>query len=178
MRQAVTCVLLAVLFPTLAEARKPQCTLRVHLEANAQDGPVFSSPMRSPMTGRSLVIQKTPTISELDVVAFYPYPATDGSFGVLFQLNDHGKLALDTLSVDRRGTFLYVLVNGRLVADMQIDRRVSDGKLYVASGLSARDIELMKKEWRVIGRRKSSKDQVPSSKEAPNPKSQDTGRAF
>lgn len=154
MRRTVACALVAVLLPAICEARKPRCTLRVHLEGNANDGPVFSSQARSTATGKQVVIQKTPTISELDVLAFRPYVAADGSYGVLFQLNDHGKLALDTLSVDRRGTHLYVFVNGRGVAELQIDRRVSDGQLYLASGLTQADIDLMKKDWPVIGERK------------------------
>ena len=103
-------------------------------------------------TGRELVISKVPTISELDVVGFQAYPAADGTYGVLFHLNDHGKLALDTLSVERRGSTLIVLVNGRLVGELQIDRRVSDGKLYIAAGLTAQDVELMKKDWRPLNR--------------------------
>jgi len=31
---------------------------------------------------------------------------------------------------------------------------VSDGKIYVPSGLTAADIELMKKQWRSSGERK------------------------
>ena len=130
-----------------AEGRKPRCTLRAHVEANAQDGPVFSSRIRSPGDGREVVISKVPTISEVDVVGFQAYPAANGTFGVLFQLNDHGKLALDTLSIERRGSSLFVFVNGRLLDELQIDRRVADGKLYIAAGLTPSEIELMKKEW-------------------------------
>lgn len=128
--------------------------MRVHLEGNANDGPVFSSQMLSPATRKPVVIQKTPVISEQDVIAFKPYETAHGSYAVLFQLNDHGKLALDTLSVERRGRFLYVFVNGRPVAELQIDRRVSDGQLYIASGLTAADVALMNKDWRLIGARK------------------------
>lgn len=121
------------------------------------DGDVFSSRLRSPTTGRDVVIEKVPAISESDVAAFRAIPAVDGTYGVLFQLNDHGKLALDTLSVDRRGSYLYVFVNGRPAAELQIDRRVSDGQLYVASGLTQADVALMAKEWpRLSGRKKSS----------------------
>jgi hypothetical protein len=147
MRRIASCVLLLLLLPAVADARKPRCTVRAHLEGNANDGEVFSSRLTSQATGKSIVIQKTPVISEHDVVGFTAYPAADGSFGVLFDLNDHGKLALDTLSIEKRGTYLYVFVNGKPVAELQIDRRVSDGKLYVASGLSAADVELMKKDW-------------------------------
>jgi hypothetical protein len=148
MRSLAACFLAVLLTVGTAEARKPRCTLRAHVEANAQDGPTFSSRLRSPTTGREVFISKAPTISELDVVSFRAYPAANGTFGVLFQLNDHGKLALDTLSIERRGSSLFIFVNGRFIDELQIDRRVSDGKLYLAAGLTTADIELMKKSWR------------------------------
>lgn len=152
MRCLAACFFAVLLGVSTAESRKPRCTLRAHVEANAQDGPVFSSRLRSPKSGREVNIAKVPAISELDVVGFQAYPAADGTYGVLFHLNDHGKLALDTLSVERRGTSLFVFVNGRLVDELQIDRRVSDGKLYLAAGLTPQDLELMKKDWRPIER--------------------------
>ena len=154
MKGLVAWIFVVLLSAPLAAARKPHCTLRAHLEANPQDGPVFSSQIRSPATGRTLAIAKTPAISELDVVAFRPYPAAGGTYGALFQLNDHGKLALDTLSVERRGSSLFIFVNGRFLDELQIDRRVSDGRLYLAAGLTQKDVDLMKKQWRLIGQRK------------------------
>jgi len=154
MRSLAACALLALLSPASLEAKKPHCTVRAHVEGNVNDGAVFSTQLRSSATGKKIVIQKVPTISERDVMAFRPYQAADGSFGVLLQLDDHGKLALDTLSVERRGTFLYIFINGRPAAELQIDRRVSDGRLYIASGLTKADIELMQKDWPAIGQAK------------------------
>jgi hypothetical protein len=154
MRLLLAALLLAFLSAPAAEAKKPRATLRAHVEANAHDGEAFSTKMRSAITGKNIVIEKVPTISERDVVAFRPYPAENGTFGVLFQLNDHGKLALDTLSIDRRGRFLYIFVNGKPAAELQIDRRVSDGQLYIATGLTQADLLLMQKEWPLIGERK------------------------
>jgi hypothetical protein len=147
MRPLLVCTFLVFVAVGAAEARKPRCTLRAHVQANANDGAVFSTRVRSMTSGKEVVIEKVPTISERDVLAFRAYPGADGSYGVLFELNDHGKLALDTLSVERRGTYLHVFVNGRPVAELQIDRRVSDGQLYVPSGLTAADVALMWKEW-------------------------------
>ena len=65
-----------------------------------------------------------------------------------------GRVVLDTLSVERRGGFLFVFINGRMITELQIDKRVSDGKIYVPSGLTAADIELMKKQWRLPGQPK------------------------
>jgi len=150
MRTAATCAVIALLVVASGEAKKPRCTFRAHTEANASDGPVFSTEIRSMLSGKKVVIEKMPSLSERDVVSFQAYPASDGSYGALLQLNDHGRIALDSLSIERRGTFLFIFVNGRPLAELQIDRRVSDGKIYIASGLTSNDIELMKKEWRPI----------------------------
>ena len=61
---------------------------------------------------------------------------------------------LDTLSVERRGSLLFVFMNGRPLTELQVDRRVSDGKMYLASGLTEADIKLMNKDWKLIGGRK------------------------
>lgn len=151
MNRLLACIVVAALGASSGEARKPRCTFRAHVAANTHDSGVFSSRVRSAVTGQNITIEKVPTISEWDIASFRAYPAQDGTFGVLFQLNEHGKLALDTLSVDRRGTMLYVFVNGRLASELQIDRRVPDGKLFVASGLTAADIALMKNDWPISG---------------------------
>ena len=70
------------------------------------------------------------------------------------QLDEHGRVVLDTLSVERRGSLLFVFINGRPITELEIDKRVSDGKIYIPSGLTSADIELMKKDWRMIGQRK------------------------
>jgi hypothetical protein len=109
---------------------------------------------RARSSGKDVTIQKLPWITDYDVVAFAPYQAQDGTYGALFLLDEHGRVVLDTLSVEHRGGFLFVLTNGRLITELQIDKRVSDGKIYIPSGLTAADIEVMKKDWRLIGRRK------------------------
>jgi len=39
-------------------------------------------------------------------------------------------------SIERRGGLLFVLINGGAITELQIDRRVSDGRIYIASGLT------------------------------------------
>ena len=137
-----------------AAAKERHCTFRVHAQANPQDTDVFSIAARATSSGKDVAMEKTPWITEHDVMAFSPYPAKDGSFGALFQLDEHGSVVLDTLSVERRGRFLFVFINGRMITDLQIDKRVSNGRIYVPSGLTAADIELMKKQWRLPGQPK------------------------
>jgi len=141
---------MAVFLVSSAEAGAQHCIFRVHLEAKAQDGSVFAQPLRS-LTGRSVFIEKMPWITERDVRKFYPYRAADGSHAALLQLDDHGRTVLDTLSVEHRGSYLYVFLNGRPLTEFQIDRRVSDGRIYLPSGLTETDIKLMNKDWKLIG---------------------------
>jgi hypothetical protein len=154
MKRLLVCGLIALLLPSPAFAKKPKCTFRAHLEGNRNDSAIFATPVRSRFSGNEVFIEKIPTISEQDVSAFYPYRATDGTFGVLIELNEHGKLALDTLSIEHRGKSLFVFLNGRDITELQIDRRVSDGKIYLPSGITEQDIVLMAKAWRMIGQRK------------------------
>ena len=129
------------------------CIFRVHVGANANDTDTFAQPVHS-RTGRDVFIEKTPWINERDVKAFYPYRAGDGSYAALLLLDDHGRTILDTMSVERRGSLLFVFVNGRPLTELQVDRRVSDGKIYLASGLTEADIKLMNKDWKLLGRQK------------------------
>lgn len=130
-----------------AAAKRPHCTVRVHVEANVHDSEVFAGAVRAQFSGKQIAIERMPRITEADVAAFQTYPDGQGNYGAMLQLNDHGRFALDELSMERRGGLLFVFVNGRPVAELQIDRRVPDGKIYIASGLTAADIELMKKQW-------------------------------
>ena len=149
---AILLLLLCLTAPVRARPR--HCMLRVHCEANPQDTAVFSSAVRAQLSGREVAIEKIPRISENDVEAFYPYPLGNGNFGVLLQLDEHGKVALDELSIERRGGYLFVFINGRAITELQIDKRVRDGQLYIASGLTLADINLMKKDWKLIGGKK------------------------
>src|SRR5213082_406974 len=135
-------------------AKQRHCTLRVHTQANPRDTEVFATSVRTQLSGKEVAIEKMPWISERDVIAFSPYPAANGTYGALFQLDEHGRVVLDTLSIERRGSLLFVFINGRPITELAIDKRVSDGKIYIASGLTAADINLMKKDWRLLGQRK------------------------
>ena len=145
------CTLFAV---AAGVAKQSHCMLRVHAQANQQDTAVFATSVRAQVSGKDVAIEKMPRISEQDVIAFYPYAAANGTYGALFQLDEHGRVTLDALSIERRGSFLFVFINGRPITELEIDKRVSDGKLYIPSGLTSTDIELMKKDWRLIGQRK------------------------
>lgn len=148
-------IVLCLFWPSAGGFAKQQhCTFRVHAQANPRDTEVFATSGRAQVPGKEIAIEKIPWISERDVSAFSPYPAQDGTYGALIQLDEHGRVVLDTLSIERRGRLLFVFINGRFITGLQVDKRVSDGKIYIPSGLTAADIGLMKKDWRSIGQKK------------------------
>ena len=146
--------LIVALLAISATGKDRHVIFRVHAEANPNDTATFSSSVRALYSGKQVAIERMPRLSERDVVAFYPMSAGDKNYGALFQLDEHGRLALDALSIERRGSLLFVLINGRSITELQIDKRVSDGRIYIPSGLTKADIDLMKKEWRLIGQSK------------------------
>jgi hypothetical protein len=152
MRKLLSAALLFLLATSAASA-SGHCTFRVHVGANQNDGAVFAQPFRS-LSGKSVFIDRTAWLSERDVKSFYPYRAADGSYGALLQLDDHGRTVLDTLSVERRGSTLFIFVDGRPLTELLVDRRVKDGKIYLPAGLTQADIKLMAKDWKVSGRKK------------------------
>src|ERR1700730_14940694 len=107
--------LILALLAISATAKDRHCVFRVHAEANPNDTATFSSSVHAQISGKPVAIEKIPRLSEQDVVAFYPVPAEDKSYGALFQLDEHGRIALDALSIERRGSLLFVLINGRAI---------------------------------------------------------------
>ena len=146
--------LIVASFAVPVSGKDAHCIFRVHVEANAHDTASFSSSVPALFSGKKVAIERIPRLSEQDVVAIYSYSAKDGTYGALFQLDEHGRIALDALSLEKRGQLLFVLVNGRAVAELQVDQRVTDGRIYVASGLTKADLDAMKKCWRLIGEKK------------------------
>lgn len=139
----------------MAGTSKPPLSLRFHTESAPISGDSFT--MTVPLeenSGRKICISKVPVISEQDVRAIYPFPADDGTLGCAFKLDEHGRIAIDTLSQERRGSLLLGFVNSRLVTTMEIDRHVTSGVLYIARGLRPEEIEIMKKHFPVLGENK------------------------
>ncbi len=138
-----------------AAAKKPELTVRFHAEANAQDGDRFASPAALRYPPRAAYIEKTPSISERNIKAIYPFPTKDTSWGCSFQLDGSGRLALEVLSTERKGTSIVVFISSKTtthqVIDMVIDQRVSDGVITVQHGLTELEIAALRKQFPVLG---------------------------
>lgn len=152
----------ALLIPLLglalmgAAKKQPEVTVRFHSEITSGSSEKFGLPVSVSNPSRQTQIGKIPDISELDIKAIYPFPAPDGTLGCAFKLDQHGTLALDTLSIDKRGKVVVAFLNGRQVIDMIIDRRVSDGIITIRRGLTPQEIALLQKKYPTLGAPKTS----------------------
>lgn len=136
-----------------ASKRTPPLAIRFHAEANARDTDTFAMPVN--LGGdppRQVFVERVPSISERDFVAVFPFPARGGgSYGAEFQLSEHGRLTLQTVSAAHRGGFLLAMVNGRPLLPLTVDRVVTDGLLVVPYGLTAGEVRTLEETYPHVG---------------------------
>ena len=145
--------LLALCF--VAAASKPKLMIRFHCEANPNSGSAFAISAPVPGSSNPISLSKVADINESDIVAIFPFAAEDGSLGCSFKLDTHGRIALDMLSQESHGALLVGFVNNRAVTAMLIDRRVSDGVITIARGLTPAEIVMMSKRYPSLGQKKN-----------------------
>lgn len=163
---------LRFLLPAIALAclgmaeRPPTVTVRFFAEANARDGASFSTPIKLGNPQRDAHLEKIATVHERQIKAIYPFRAPDGTWGCAFKLDNDGRINLEVVSTERRGTFLVGFIGTKKgshrVADMLIDRTVSDGIISVPKGLTDMEVAVLSKQFKVLG----GADAVPKLKTA------------
>ncbi len=153
---------LALLFLPGAASKNYQIGIRFHTEANANDSGVFSSPVTVQYpAAHQAYVEQVPRVSERDVKGIYPFPAEDGSYGCAFYLDGTGRLHLEVLSTERRGTCLVVFLQTKLgvhhVGDLLIDQRISDGIIVVPRGFTQLEISALEKEFKTVQQNQPAK---------------------
>ncbi len=133
---------------------KPKITIRFHAEANPRDSERFASPVALKNPPRAAYIAKTPVISERQILGFYAYPAADGTWGSVFKLDQSGRISLEVVSTQQRGTslvaFFTTKTTNHQVVDMVIDKPVRDGIITIPSGLTALEVDALKRNFKPI----------------------------
>jgi hypothetical protein len=138
------------IFLIAAGKKQPEVSVRFYTEGVAGDTESFALPLYLQDPPRKVYVSKIANISEHDITAIYPFQATDGSIGCVFLLNETGKIALDVLSVEKRGTSLIATMNGRTVISLLIDRRIPDGILVIPHGLTVQEGLLLKQTFKLF----------------------------
>lgn len=146
--------LAAVLACFTGMAKKPAFTVRFHVETIGQDTERFAQPVSLTNPPRQTFIEKTPVIFERHIVGIYTYPAPDGTFAAVFKLDSAGRIALESVTTQKRGRALVAFVGTKKgshqVTDMVIDRPVLDGIIVIQQGLTALEVEALKKQFKPV----------------------------
>lgn len=149
MRRPLVLLFAAALLCT-GGAKKPAVDLRIHGEGIAAEAPTFAFPATL-LNGREVFLSRMPLITHREVRSIYPFPAADGSEGVYLKLDGHGTGLLQQHTMERPGRTLVVLLNGRQVINLVVDRPVNDGIVSIPRGLTPEDIALLRAAYPVIG---------------------------
>jgi hypothetical protein len=131
-------------------AKKPVIDVRVHALGNASEAPTFAFPATL-LNGTPVFLQRMPLVTQREVRAVYPFQAADGTLGTYLQLDSHGTRLLQQHSMSRQGDVLVVLVNGRQISNLLVDRPINDGIISIPRGLVADDIEFLTSVFPVVG---------------------------
>jgi hypothetical protein len=141
----------------LGGAKKPPMVdIRIHALGTEAEAPTFAIPATL-LNGTPVFLQRMPLLSQREVNAVYPFVAADGSHGTYLRVDNHGSRLLQQHTMSRRGELLVVLVNGRQVSNLLVDRPIDDGIVSIPRGLSADDIDLLTSVFPVIGQEATPK---------------------
>lgn len=168
----VTAALLAVGAGFAHAGAKKQSAVSVRVYGQGGiEGEDFAQKVPLLNSSRTVYMQTLPLISERDIVAYYPFPARDnsGTYACYFKLDNHGSDLLSQHTMANRDTYLLAFFNGRHIADIYIDRGVSDGILYIPTGLREGDLELLSMTFPEIGNEKGGTHKRPAPTPIPKP---------
>ncbi len=145
----------------LGMSRKQAVTVRFYAEANAHDGASFSRQITVGTPPRQIYIEQIPSINEHNLKAFYPFQASDGSWGAYFQLDQKGRIDLEVVSTERRGTTMVAYIGTakgvHQVIDMMVDKPIRDGIIAIPRGMTEMEVAALTQEYPVMGQMKKKR---------------------
>ena len=133
-----------------AGAKKPVLDLRIHAEGTEAEAPTFAIPATL-LDGRPVFLQRMALISQSEIESVYPFQAADGSGGVYLKLGQHGSRLLQQHTMSKQGGLLVVMLNGRMISNLLVDRPINDGIVCIPRSLSPEDITLLTSAFPVLG---------------------------
>lgn len=138
----------------VAGAKRPVLDIRIHAEGLASEAPTFAIPAKL-LDGRPVYLQRLPLITQSEIDAIYPFAAADGTQGVYLKLSMHGARLLQQFTMSQHGKLLIVMLNGRMVSNLLVDRPIDDGIVCIPRSLTQEDITLLSSAFPVLGQQQS-----------------------
>ena len=154
-------VIAALAVTGMGFAKKPNITVRFHVEANERDGQPFAMPVKFANPPRDGFMTQIPAISERNIESIFPFRAADGTGGCAFKLDSFGRTALETMTLSNRGSAVVAFVGTKTgthqVIDMVIDKVIRDGIISIPRGLTDLEIAALEKEYKPMGQGRKKK---------------------
>lgn len=154
MRRFLPLLLIPFLSASAGEQKSSPLTVRLHAEGSPSDGETFGTKIQLTNPAREITIGKVPIVTERDFVAFFPFPASDGSFGAYFRLDANGTNKLESHTTEFRDKMVVALIDGRVASAMLVDKKITDGLMIVPNGFAPREIALLQTKYPIIGKEK------------------------
>ena len=159
MRWLVLLFLLSSLVSEAAEKKPPSVSVRLYAEGNPRDGEQFVLRITLVSPPKQTVIRKVPIVTERDIVAFYPFAASDGTIGCYFKLDADGTNKLMQHTIEFRDTLVVAMINGRLACAMMVGEKMTDGIMPFPSGFLPREIVELQARYPIMGKEKEFPEQ-------------------
>jgi hypothetical protein len=123
-------------------------TVRVHGEGIGDN----SSVPVVLVNGKKSQLSIQPFLTESDVLAFYPFKATDSkTCGAYLQLTPIGEKKFKKHSIKNKGKVIAVLINGRQVADLKIEHIPANGIFLIPNGMTMNEEEKFFQAFPLMG---------------------------
>ena len=151
MKRAICLILLLVTVlgdSVVAAGKNKGPFIGMHPEGSEDEGPRMVRP--DTVGGQNRWFRTSPEISGRHFGAYTPFVAQDGNgMGAVLFLNEEGMRAAMVMCSTFNGKLARILVNGRPVDTVRIDRPPSDRKIVVVSGLTLEDFKAFDKSARM-----------------------------
>lgn len=164
MQRLFSPILLLVLSLAFAQAAAP-LTVRIHSEATEHEGSQFVTQIELNNSKKKTYIRKVPVVTEREILAFYPLQMPDGSLGAYLLLDADGRNKLEQHTGSSRDTMVVALINGRVANSMRVDKKVTDGILYIPGGFLPEELVQLQAKYPTLGKEKEFDEQKKKANE-------------
>ncbi len=125
--------------------KDPEVLIAVFSQGNDMDSP--KTIFRKNIEGQTYILKVIPEFTHKGIVAFHPFPASDGTYGVTLKLDFKAANALEIVTRMKQGEVLISMVNATVVDYVSMDRVIADGIFTIWRGLPEELIASMDKEY-------------------------------
>ena len=147
MKRVISWVLLLVMLMgggLYAAAKNKGPFIGMHPEGSEDEGPRMVR--ADTVGGQKRWFRMSPEVSGRHFAAYTPFAAQDGNgMGAVLYLNEAGLRAAMVMCSTFQGKLARILVNGRPVDTVRIDRPPTDRKIIIVSGLALEDFKAFDK---------------------------------